>query len=743
MPKSLPACILSLALPLSFAWPHQGTLHPEDFGASHSITTASCDSGDNLLELICRGGTADFAPGQGIDIAEAGPPTPVPLPSGLALTLHGTPGSTIYAYALCAADLWKGISGCTEAAIQGGPPSLNAASNIEVTYDRNLPNAAIWLLYRRVDNGFWHFVTTLSGYKFRDQGWVQPTSAGWPPAPPQSPMAQDHFSIISAVSDDRILLVNPLHHAIKNKLVQHDDVLALQAAYDACDQDTVALAPFTYRLVRPSLWNYERRSYVRSFTADTPGYPLLYPEGVVHPPSGCATLGAGRDKTILLTDFMNTPTGGFAVIGMQTGLHASPNSVDAYKDFAWRIASAAQGGSSVQTLSAADAAHFHSGDHVLIRGGRAIAGPGTASAEINQVVSADPTSGIIRLQSPLLKPVPLGAIGTAPEIIDMEGNVVKDLSFRHLTIATYSTAFTNTSPAVNVTMEDIHLPFQSNGDYWYGGYRSYWTNIDVDIDGFAGEEIDLDDHFVWEGGSCYSLTGHCFGFTEASTDVSIKNTKLAGRDSLTFGGSLVGVQGDISRFSLTGSALNRECSAVGAADDGAIIFAGGIHPEYVPSDIEISGNTIYTNCKIVLASLFAFDRANISNNNIKHDVSTLSQSYSFIIRTGVLSHNKIEAIAPPQSRYTPILVHSGGTPFHKDLEISLAIADNVVRVDGAIAQAGVVIGETKEKHAGLIGITENIFCNVQAEIAGLSDDNAKLITATGNTMLSCGQKTAP
>ena len=359
---------------------------PETYGASHSTLTLSCDTTLGSDRLVCPGGVGDFKVGQGIDIPGVGAISPVPLPAELALTVNGKPGQRKFTYALCSADLWKGIAGCIEASVDNAPDALDALNNISFTYAINLPNAGIWLVYRRVNDGNWAFITTLNGGPFRDSGWTQPDLAGWPASPPDAVIRQDFFSTIKGVDGDTITTADMTPTSVKGAILKHDDVLAVQAAYDACDNGTVQFGPYRYRLVRPSVWNFTMHRFYYTYTTNTPGYPALFAKGVLHPPSHCATLGMGRGKTYLLTDFMNMSNGGLAVFGLDTGTHSNP----LYSDLpAYHIGDAAAGSRSVKAVNAKDVSFFSAGAYVLIYGGGAVAGAGSGPSEINQVVSTD------------------------------------------------------------------------------------------------------------------------------------------------------------------------------------------------------------------------------------------------------------------------------------------------------------------------------------------------------------------
>lgn len=722
------------------AGPARADVRPEAYGASHSLRTIACSTHAGSNRLSCPGGAGDFRRGQGIDIVAAGETTPIPPPRGLRLSIKGAgDGGVKVAYALCAADLWKGISGCAEAAISGAPVRPSAPHHVVVEYEHNLPNAAIWLLYRRIEDGPWRFVTTLNGYPFDDLGWTQPDSAGWPLAPPAAPVNQDFFSTVAAIAGHEIVLADPVPASRPHAAVRHDDVLAVQAAYDACKGGTVRFGPYHYRLVRPSVWNFTTRRFYYTYTRATPGYPDLYPEGVLHPPSNCATIGAGRKVTFLLTDFMNEPNGGAATFGLNAGSRMSLNDPAFFASRTYPIANAPRSSTFVQTNRVADAAAFAAGDYVMVKGGLPVAGPDTASSEIDRVTSVDRASGRIHLMLPLAKPVPLGPVGTPPAIVKLGRDIVTNVSFAHMTIQTYSSAFSNVSPVYHAHLDDLYLPLPSNGSFWYGGYRRDWTNRDVDLADTVGTELDLDQDFLWQGGSCHSIEGNCFGGSEASVNLKFLHTKLS--SVIRFGepsNLLISVQSDIGGFELVGSTLTQDCGP-NARDGAAVGGQGGRLDDDVPVGFTVENNRIVTNCPKGITVRSAYAGLRIVGNEIRQKLDNKAPWAGIFAGSGNIEHNLITVIeqAGAADQYCGIGGYAGGLPKQVNLSSPWTIRGNTVKVDGATAHCGVYIGDTGVLDPQQITVTNNRFENLALGIVVANPAHTPNIALGTNPCATC------
>lgn len=722
------------------AMPVWADVRPESYGASHSLREITCTAEAHGNRLSCPAGVGDFRRGEGIDIVGAGDPTPVPPPSGLRLSIKGTgDGGATISYAICAADLWKGVSGCVEATIAGAPARPTPAHHVVVSYDHNLPNAGIWLLYRRLESGPWRFITTLNGYPFDDLGWTQPSSAGWPAVPPAAPINQDFFSKIAAIDGHEIVLADPLPASRASALVRHDDVLAVQAAYDACKGGTVRFGPYHYRLVRPSVWNWSARRFYYTYARETPGYPDLFLEGIIHPPSHCATVGAGRKSTFLLTDFMNSPNGGGAMFGLNAGSRASLNEPALFADRTYPIANAPRGAAVVETIKRADAAGFAAGDYVLVRGGSPIAGVGAASSEIDRVVSVDRRTGAIRLALPLAKPVPFGRVGIPPAIVRLGDDIVTNVSFAHMTIENYSGAISNVTPVFHARLDDLDLPFPSNVSFWYGGYRRDWTNRDVDLAATVGTEIDLDQDVLWEGGSCHSIEGNCFGGSEASVNLKFLHTKLS--SVIRFGepaNLLISVQGDIGGFDLEGSTLTQDCGP--DARDGAAVGAqGGDLDVGIPVGFTVANNRIVTNCPKGITVRSAYAGLRIAGNEIRQTLDNLAPWSGIFAGSGTIERNRITVIeaAGAADQYCGIGGYAGGPANQVTLSTPWTIRGNIVTIVGAKAHCGVYIGDPGVLSPHRITIARNRFDNLALGIVVANPVHTPNIALGMNRCATC------
>jgi hypothetical protein len=728
------------------AAPSRADVLPETYGASHSLREIACTTEMHSSRLFCPSGVGDFKRGQGIDIVGAGKPTPVPPPRGLRLRLKGSGNSGIKAtYAICAADLWKGISGCLDAAAFDAPVRPNAAHHVVVQYERNLPNAAIWLLYRRIENGPWHFITTLNGHPFDDLGWTQPRSAGWPTKPPEAPVNQDFFSTVAAINGNEIILADRVPAFRSPATVRHDDVLAVQAAYDACAGGTVRFGPHHYRLVRPSVWNFTTQRYYYTYTRATPGYPDLYPQGIIHPQSHCSTIGAGRRKTFLLTDFMNTPNAGGAVFGFNAGIHASPSETELYASRVYPVADALRGARFVRLKHAADAANFAAGDFVMVKGGLPVATSESGSSEIDRVAATDERTGSIDLVVPLEKPLPFGRVGTPPAIVKLNGDIVTDVSFSHLTIETYSSAFGNSSAVYHAHLFDINVPFRSNGQLWYGGYRRDWTNRNVDLAATSGTELDLDEDFLWEGGSCHTISGNCFGGSEASANLRFRHTKLSGSNLLgTPANLLIGVQNTVNGFELIDSTLTMNCDPT--ASDGAVIAVqgGGLDDE-VSVGFTVARNHIVTNCPKAISLWSTLTDIRIVDNVIRQEIDRSAPSSGIFAGNGSIRGNAITVIEPggAADQYCGIGGYFGGLPKQVALSGPWTIRNNTLTVIGDRAHCGVYVGDPGVVATQRVTVANNKFGNVAFGVIVANPNHTPNLSLGTNACAGCVTPCSP
>lgn len=350
-----------------------GFVDPVAYGASGSDQTSTCSTMGGSPEIRCEGGVGDFRVNEGVEIVHAGFYSSLEPVRAIKLMVNGAPGRTVYDYALCTADPWRGIArgGCARAVVANGPLTLTLQHSISVSFAPSRVNAALALLYRKIDNGPWRFVSSITS-PYYDIGWTPATSEGWPGSPPPGAVSQHLWSKITAISGARITLQDAVPTTVVNTTVRHDDTEAIQAAISAAAGLGVGVrfGAHTYRIDEPSAWSYVHRRFYRTFTPDTPGYPSLFPQAILQLPSGSKLIGAGPRRTILVTDFVGHIGGGNGTFGLNTGGHGNPFVLQPPLR-AYKLNSTSLGAPTVVLQSASNAEQFSAGDEVFIWGGPA------------------------------------------------------------------------------------------------------------------------------------------------------------------------------------------------------------------------------------------------------------------------------------------------------------------------------------------------------------------------------------
>ena len=341
--------------------------------------------------------------------------------------------------------------------------------------------------------------------------------------------------------------------------------------------------------------------------------------------------------------------------------------------------------------------------------------------------------------------MPLGPADTPPAIINLTGNIVTDVSFSHMTIETYSAAFGNSSAVYHAHMSDLDLPFLSNGEFWYGGYRRDWTNLDIDLAGTSGNEIDLDEDFLWERGSCHSITGRCFTITEGSSNVKFHKTHLTADDQLANYGGLISMQDDINGIEITNSTFNQTCSTSNVQDTSVIGSQGGLLEGYVPAGFRIEGNTITTNCRRAILVSTAHKDLLITRNMIRQTLADSTPWNGIFAGVGNILDNIIEVTEPDGAgdRNCAITGYPGGTQSQMASAYSWNVRGNTVRINGNVAHCGVFVGDPGMPYRPLITITGNYFENIATGIFVVNPTNTPDINLGPNQCPSCSQMYSP
>lgn len=521
-----------------------GVLSPEAYGASHSQTTITCQTTATSNQLACSGGTGDFSVGEDVEIASAGNASPLTPIGSISLTVNGTPGSTTYTYAVCTVDPWKGIAGCAQNSTSTGPATLSLINSVTLSFTSNSVPAARAICYRKIGAGSWQFIPCENEALQVDIGYSIPDAWGWPASPPAGAINQDFWSTITNISGTIITLADNVPTSLSSTTVSHDDALAWQLALNAGSPLGVAVVgePYTYNINRPVLYNTIAGGPIYTFTASTPHYPNLFPIGYLLVPSHSSIGGAGKGITQLVTSFKS----GMSTFGFNVGQAQNPFQLNPQPTH-YALNNAVVGSNVVTTTTAGDAANFETCNKAWIWGGASVAGNYYPS-QLRHPIAADPATGNIQLDEPLIKPVPEGTPGANPTIMCIDGQYVSDITISDMTVKNHSTVITNGSAVDHIHFVDVNAPWQSELAFWQGGFSRDWT---MDRCNFVSlsDEIDLQDDVRFSNGS-WEVDGGALNADEASGNIQFDNSVLTMNELYCGPGATCGVNG-VANFGAT------------------------------------------------------------------------------------------------------------------------------------------------------------------------------------------------
>lgn len=375
---------------------------PQSFGASGSKQTLSCNTTANSNVLVCPT-TGDFTVGEGIKVDGGGatvtvsaPPAPSVTPGCVGYQCVGS-GSTSYSYAIAAVDSNGGLSqaGATTT-MQDGVSQLHGGGSTQ-SYNsltwQTVSGAVGYLIYRAIGSGSLTLMDVSQGpYNgYKDYGRPNIQGAVFPATPSASAIPGDLYGTIVSLSGGRITIAGGVPGITQTATVEHDDTAAFQAMVAALPNSgsTVVIPAGTYNL---------------NICTQGAGYPYLLS---LANKNNLVMSGARTATVLAFSQCKQYYFEGFGY-GLSTEPYIASGSLydsTAYEQQTlYPMAPAVIGNSQVTVASASDANNFAPGDYIYIRTGQTDpTGTQQPDAELNSVVSANSSTGVITLLWPLEK----------------------------------------------------------------------------------------------------------------------------------------------------------------------------------------------------------------------------------------------------------------------------------------------------------------------------------------------------
>jgi hypothetical protein len=291
----------------------------------------------------------------------------------------------------------------------------------------------------------------------------------------------------------------------------------------------------------------------------------------------------------------------------------------------------------------------------MIYGGQILAPP-YVSSELTRVIRADRATGEIAIADALEKPLPVGQGGTPPAIAKLNGEVVHDISIRNLTVRNYSSILASTSAVLHLAITNVDAPYHTNGNFWAGGFRRFWTMDGLNLVS-RGQEFDDDEDVFFRNGS-WSVDGDGLGVDEGSSTVVWTGSRISFDEKLCLrplcdrlhpaAPGALRADLTVSNWRVTNNIIRVNQGLSNALEaNWTLLQTGGAIKDYIPRGTLIQGNSIYTNARFGIGFGSPITGAEITNNQINMTVTDGAPVRAVHMFSGNLANNVIQVASPP------------------------------------------------------------------------------------------------
>jgi hypothetical protein len=636
------------------------------FHGSGSTQTATCSTTTGSNVANCPGGTADFAAGQGVQFANAGPRALYSIPAFPSVTTVGTKGSTTYCYKIATADYWFGISAASSpACVSDGNASPSPVNYSKIVVSGQNCHYCATAIYRQTGgSGPFALIAMLSAIPngtLDDSNLPAVTASGYPLVAPASPVNQAWTANITAVGSNILTLDAAAPASASSVVVSHDNQAAIQAAVNAVcstggtvllDAGTYAVNRFSYN--QNGTWIYTNPT---SEVAANNGAGLIHLGGSASALcNGVAIRGVGTNSTSV-TSFEP----GYSFTAIFADATASPNTlpgalcntVGVANLTKYSIANVSAGATQIVTSTPGDALKFNAGDIVYYGGGvangdAACGVPGSPAAEINRVVSVN-GAGVIVLDHPVTKNYPFGPVGTANFVAQVNSWAHHDLGISDMTINGIGGGGTiGLNDCIHCSVTNVDIPAIAWTATLSGAEERDVVFDNDDIRSTGSEELDEVRQVVIRNSRLLLEAGsNQFAASEGATGVQFDN------DQFTSDDSFCGLQGRCdylapTTLSLSGGGGDYQITNSSFTANWVEPFGGAVtttNPTSVPvlDGMLIQGNTFNLQSASAITGINLLAPAThqtVSTNTLYMD-GAVANSQGIRISTGLVDSNSL------------------------------------------------------------------------------------------------------
>lgn len=706
------------------------------FGASGLDTTATCDATASSNQLTNCSGTllSDIKVGNYIEVAgAAGYASPLTNLTTFTATVQGgdTSGPS-YTYAVCTVDPWRGVAGsCAQQTVTNGPAILKIPTDIAIAFTNpnSGVNSAIYTVYRKIGAGAWQYLQTLNGGAMVDIGAAPSSSHGWPATPPVGPARQYFWSKVTASGGGTITLQDTVQASVSAATIKHDDTIPFQQAINSAVVATghkVTASNGTFNIDEPSAWDLFAAAPFPQYYRFDAGLGVatnhLFGLGMLVIPGTVNLAFSGRNITILKTSFEGNPSGQNAGFGMDTGNFQNPFFLDPAPT-AYGLNNGSAGDTYVTTTTAANAGNFSPGDNVIVAGGGFVPTPYVPNS-IRLVLSVDVTTGRIILDEPLVKPLPMGTPGTAPEIFKITGQVVQNVELSDMTVENYTSLFTNTSAVDHLHLAHVDFPWGWNTDLGHTFFMRDWTMDDCHVQS-AQNEFDLEDDTRFSYGTWTTVGGAIFA-NEGTANFQFDHSNIFLSQQMCVGNvpcdtnssAQIGTARDTYNTRIENNNITGTHNEGDAGNTSVVAYQGNPLTGYTPSIFKLRNNVIKSPASkiMVLGQVPIYD-LEITGNTITHNspagaIETIGAAGGLIEGNDIIV-NGVGSLGNAVLLLSPSLT----------IPLPFQIMNNHIKIATAQSYIGVYINDPGSAFVPGIVVEGNSFENLTTGVDFISSAN--------------------
>ena len=704
------------------------------YNASGSNNTYTASITTNTQTLIATAST-DFQVGQYVAIPTAGAATTVvAISAPSSIGNLGTSGAVNDCYTIVVADADEGMLAPTNVTCNASGPAAGAftsLSGLQVNFTASGGSNAIYGIYRQIasgqtsgqaPSGTYTFVNVVTGTPYKDYGQDLPKTWDWPATVNAGAQTDTAFCKVLAVSTTtnandtlKVDCTSNTGQAVATTTatavtIRHDDTIAVQAAWDAAAGKQLYFPAGTYHL----------NEIVFSSNVGVIGYGPstgTASGSILARQTKVSAIGAGVDKTIITQDFAVANNGRGALFTLApngifpfSGPQQSSNAAR-YTNYAFN--SAIRGATSITTTSAGDAGNFSAGDVAYFTGGVAVDGSYTIS-NMSKVVSANATTGVIKLQDPITSDLPYGS-GIANFISDLTTNaaVLETISFQDMTLSTPNSPF-NPNSVYGLTINNVRIP--ETEQYTAGLFAGQWiAKLNVQNSEISSNttQVTVDSYvnFSTNNHMRIPVPYGSFSFKGGT------NTTVEGSEWGLFCGSGIVLQGSMPTVTFEKNVVAEACPVNGSSADSPTITLN-----YVATSLANAYNWLIQNNSITSSAFYELGTNNgnagppntiISNNAINHVGQTGVATQSVLLYGPVkFIGNRIYTTSPGN---TGGFIMNLGTPTAAGGALT-DIENNDFVQSGTDNRIGLQITDPGSAVTNILKVQNNRFVNVSTGI---------------------------